>query len=288
MSFGISLSWLTVSDIKSLASSGSYGRSSSLLGDVLSIEYEGSDTITAQVRGSSTYTVTIYLDGESVDSTECSCPDRRGGACKHVCAVLTHLIGSGRSSSPKRSASPKVSSGFVTVPAKAIPYTPVATPVVSVGADPRNQVFEELSSLANQYTQAPDVSLLAKIACVIYRNATDAVTMAKKNPDLALGIIEKLILFCKNRVHLFNQGHPQLNTSLETVATAASTVLLYNRTNVHQVSSLSNHLNQGCGSIHSARAKFLWKDAHEVASNCGASQPAIAGSNANLTYDTYL
>jgi uncharacterized Zn finger protein len=47
--------------------------------------------ITAEVWGSNPYDVTVELGSESLDAT-CSCPDNRGGDCKHIVAVLLDVI----------------------------------------------------------------------------------------------------------------------------------------------------------------------------------------------------
>lgn len=45
------------------------------------------DLVTATVRGSTLYDVTIEFGGQSID-TQCTCPYDGGGDCKHVVAVL--------------------------------------------------------------------------------------------------------------------------------------------------------------------------------------------------------
>ncbi len=45
------------------------------------------DLVTASVRGSSLYDVTVEFGGQSID-TRCTCPYDGGGDCKHVVAVL--------------------------------------------------------------------------------------------------------------------------------------------------------------------------------------------------------
>jgi len=48
------------------------------------------DLVTATVRGSNRYDVTVELDGRSID-TQCTCPYDRSGDCKHIVAVLLDI-----------------------------------------------------------------------------------------------------------------------------------------------------------------------------------------------------
>ena len=45
-------------------------------------------SITAQVRGSRSYRVTVNFDAEGLSSAGCSCPYDWGGYCKHIVATL--------------------------------------------------------------------------------------------------------------------------------------------------------------------------------------------------------
>jgi len=48
------------------------------------------DLVTAAVRGSTLYDVTVEFGGQSID-TQCTCPYDGGGDCKHVVAVLLEV-----------------------------------------------------------------------------------------------------------------------------------------------------------------------------------------------------
>ncbi|MGM0718215.1 MAG: SWIM zinc finger family protein, partial [Halobacteriota archaeon] len=48
------------------------------------------DLVTAAVRGSNRYDVTIELGGRSLD-TQCTCPYDGSGDCKHIVAVLLEV-----------------------------------------------------------------------------------------------------------------------------------------------------------------------------------------------------
>ena len=49
------------------------------------------DLITASIRGSTLYDVTVEFGGQSID-TRCTCPYDGGGDCKHVVAVLLDVV----------------------------------------------------------------------------------------------------------------------------------------------------------------------------------------------------
>lgn len=49
------------------------------------------DLVTAVVRGSDVYDVTVELDGDDIDA-RCTCPYAGPGACKHVIAVLLDAV----------------------------------------------------------------------------------------------------------------------------------------------------------------------------------------------------
>jgi len=51
------------------------------------------DLVTAAVRGSNLYDVTLDFSGSSID-TQCTCPYDGGGDCKHVVAILLDIVAS--------------------------------------------------------------------------------------------------------------------------------------------------------------------------------------------------
>ncbi|MBN2379788.1 SWIM zinc finger family protein [candidate division WOR-3 bacterium] len=95
--------------IKSVSTPSSYERAVRYFreGRVESVERFG-DRITATVRGTESYKVTVRLYGDDFTAS-CTCPYSLGGYCKHVVAVLLHLFykGEGEKSTDKETFAPE-------------------------------------------------------------------------------------------------------------------------------------------------------------------------------------
>lgn len=220
-----SIPWLTSSFISGGASNNSYGRSKSLGKDVTNLRASGSG-FTANVYGSSTYYVEINVYGPEDLNCSCSCPDNRGGFCKHTCAVLTKLLPSNGGGG----------GGYVSYSAPvATSYSPKATSY-SLNNTPSSPITpsgnarglqDELSQLAQKYESSLDGSLVAKIACLIYKNTKEAVSNVKYNPNESADIMYQLLKFCYDYSRLFKQTLTQLKGSIETVAKGCSRILAF-------------------------------------------------------------
>eukprot|EP01087_Luapelamoeba_hula_P023947 TRINITY_DN8943_c1_g1_i1.p1 TRINITY_DN8943_c1_g1~~TRINITY_DN8943_c1_g1_i1.p1 ORF type:complete len:309 (-),score=51.02 TRINITY_DN8943_c1_g1_i1:43-927(-) len=71
------------------ASPGSYQRGLGILSEVITSNIS-STGVTGTVKGSGYAPYSVSIDSNA--NATCSCPDRRGGWCKHVCAVLVSAL----------------------------------------------------------------------------------------------------------------------------------------------------------------------------------------------------
>lgn len=87
---------LSRAEIQEHTSGGSFERGEQYLADgaVRSVKQTDDHTVKAQVQGSDVhpYLVTIEFDADDVHSVECSCPYFEGTWCKHIVAVMLHLL----------------------------------------------------------------------------------------------------------------------------------------------------------------------------------------------------
>ena len=204
----MSIPFLTRTLINSLGSKGSASRASSLVGDV-TIVSQGSNALEASVTSSSgygDYEVSVEWEDDDEDSLDCNCtcPDQRGGFCKHSCAVLLYLLqgggGSVRASSPKSSA-PKFSPPKTTTTYGAPPFSfdatsiptfsssstptfsssPVASGLSGVGTLPWNPPAPK-SHARTLWTQQEALSLLQQ-----YRSQSATLANASRVAEALLG-----------------------------------------------------------------------------------------------------
>lgn len=82
---------LSMEDIKKLCTESSFERGIEYfqMGNVTNLEQFG-NRITATVKGTSDYKVTIHIDNEGIKAS-CTCPYDWGGYCKHIVATLIAL-----------------------------------------------------------------------------------------------------------------------------------------------------------------------------------------------------
>eukprot|EP00012_Vannella_robusta_P011318 CAMPEP_0206201166 /NCGR_PEP_ID=MMETSP0166-20121206/11350_1 /ASSEMBLY_ACC=CAM_ASM_000260 /TAXON_ID=95228 /ORGANISM="Vannella robusta, Strain DIVA3 518/3/11/1/6" /LENGTH=236 /DNA_ID=CAMNT_0053619717 /DNA_START=42 /DNA_END=755 /DNA_ORIENTATION=- len=224
--------------------------------DIVSISKNESG-YSAVVAGSNNYHINIILTQGTDVICDCSCPDRRGGYCKHTCVVLSQLVGGTSSSSFSSNVVTHVSPVKTT---SNVYSSPTSSLVASnVGAS----LLNELGQLANNFAQTNDGSLLAKIACTIYKNCKEAISNAKYNPNRSLEKLIPLVSFCSQRSHLFSPPSTQLSATIETVARACSHVLIYatDKGKIEELRRLSSARNW-----FSSSATAYWQDISEIAS----------------------
>ena len=87
---------LTVEDVRQICNQRSYGRGRTYYrtGRVESVSWEGS-RVSAEVRGTRNYKVWVEERRGGSLPYHCTCPYDWGGACKHVVAVLLHMVDHG-------------------------------------------------------------------------------------------------------------------------------------------------------------------------------------------------
>lgn len=252
----LSIPWLTQTFISSHASANSFSRSKSLGGSVRNI-IRTSDGFRASVSGTSEYYVSISVLSTNSLQCDCSCPDNRGGYCKHTCAVLTQLLnGNPGTSSPTTygtQSSPKQKS-----------YSYQSNSSNTTSSASGKALFEELSQLATKYDSSKDGSLLAKIACLIYKNSKEAVAGVKYNPNGSLDVMFQIVCFCIENNLLFRQKLAQLTGAVEMTAKACSKILPFVVDNnkisqFHSRISANKHITWG-----NVSANYCWKDAQDI------------------------
>lgn len=90
---------LTPSDIRDHTAGGSFERGEEYFADgaVRSVKQTDDHTLKAQVQGSDVhpYVVTIQFDADEVQKVKCTCPYYEGSWCKHIVAVLLHVLEEG-------------------------------------------------------------------------------------------------------------------------------------------------------------------------------------------------
>ena len=93
---GVGLDSLTVEDIREICNQRSYGRGRTYYrtGRITSIGLDG-DGVIARVAGTRNYKVWAEAGKRGRLSYQCTCPYDWGGACKHVVAVLLHMVDHG-------------------------------------------------------------------------------------------------------------------------------------------------------------------------------------------------
>eukprot|EP00298_Acanthocystis_sp_HF-20_P020708 c25884_g1_i1.p1 GENE.c25884_g1_i1~~c25884_g1_i1.p1 ORF type:complete len:183 (+),score=63.49 c25884_g1_i1:53-601(+) len=93
---GSSLVGLTNSIISSGASPRSFSKADEVQITVTSQNFDartGNHVLTGEAEGSSIYRVTASFNPSTRQTSgSCTCPDRRGGYCKHVCALLLTAV----------------------------------------------------------------------------------------------------------------------------------------------------------------------------------------------------
>ena len=90
---GMDLGSLTAEDVRDVCNQRSYGRGRTYYrtGRVASVSLDG-NRVSAEVRGTHTYQVWIEERKGGRLPYDCTCPYDWGGACKHVVAVLLHMV----------------------------------------------------------------------------------------------------------------------------------------------------------------------------------------------------
>ena len=276
---------LTAGAINGVASSGSYKRAQSITKTVYDISQHG-NSFEATVSGSDDYDVSATVESGDVTDYSCSCPDNRGGACKHVCALLICLL-PGQSTSPKRGTSPikTVSPIVQQAQLKSVPVQINNTYIPQT--NPSNTIKTELTQLISQYQQSGDSAFLAKVACAIYKYAKEAVSNAKYNPVNSLSIVQSLVAVCVDYASLFtDKNQTTLTTCAETVARACSAVLVHGR-GVSNSSGLARDLQRGQHSF-DVSVRCYWNDAIETAGRVSKEGQNVYQSNNSLISDSYV
>ena len=242
------------------AAKGSLSKARGIVRDVELLERDG-DSCTANVRGSSVYSVEVLgWDGDEMDGS-CSCPDRRDGFCKHICAVLLVLIGNGPTSSapvaPRHS--PSTHSPKSLLPSVSSPQ--------QAGLHHTNSGSQsELLQALQQYQATQDITYLAKLACLIYKSCKEASAAARYNPSPALNTMSRLASFYGSHNHTLDAlpvGSP-MNGAAGMIARSCWTVLSFSK-DPSQVPPLESALNIWYKSANT-RTKMCLEDAKQLAS----------------------
>jgi len=229
----MSIAWLNVSYIQSRASSGSYGRSHSLRSDVEDLESDGMNSWSARVHGSRPYQIQVTDEGEELECY-CSCPDNRGGWCKHICAVLQELLPSGGASRGSRVSPVRTTPTAVSPIQSRSPVKSAHTPSKSTDQSKLN----ELVQMNREYASSRDGALLAKMAGIIYKQCKEARDIAQFHPKRANELIVPLVrLYGENDL----PREPQIASLDETVANTAAMVISFSR-DANQIRDLATAL----------------------------------------------
>lgn len=232
------------------------------MGDVEQLKEDGTGGYSAVVQGSRPYSVTVTDEGGNELDCYCSCPDNRGGWCKHTCAVLRHLLPSGGSSAPIRTSPMRTSPARTSyTPAVPMPMTP---PKASSSRSDDSKL-QELTTLLREYLTGRDGALLAKVACLVYKQCKEAREAAPVNPKRANALITPLVVFFGTQSIPHD---PQLVSLDELVARTAAFVISFSRDS-QQIASLRSALQQWKSSLAYGREITPLTDANETAERKG-------------------